>query len=54
MSPSKLPWTRDCIAGRRSEAPSPPTIAQKMMMVVTLWVSVIAAAPTAYPSSPST
>ena len=44
----------DCIAGSSSEAPSPPMIAQKMMIAVTLWARVIATAPIAYPSRPST
>ena len=30
MAPSKLPWISDCIAGRSSDAPSPPTTAQKI------------------------
>ncbi len=46
-APSKLPWISDCIAGSSSDAPSPPTTAQKMMIAVTLWASVIASAPTA-------
>ena len=35
-APSKFPWIRDCMAGSRSDAPSPPMIAQKMMIAVTL------------------
>ena len=46
-APSKLPWMRDCMAGSRSDAPSPPITAQKMMIVVRLWVSDMAMAPTA-------
>ena len=37
----------DCIAGSRSDAPSPPKIAQKMMIAVRLWASAIASAPMA-------
>ena len=37
-----MPWISDCIAGNSSEAPRPPTTAQKMTMAVTLWASVIA------------
>ncbi len=44
-APSKLPWMSDCIAGRRSDAPSPPRIAQKMMTARRSWASVIARAP---------
>ena len=47
-APSKLPWMSDCMAGSRSDAPSPPMIAQKMMIAVTLWARAIARAPTAY------
>jgi hypothetical protein len=46
-APSKLPWMRDCIEGSRSDAPIPPTTAQKMMIAVRPWASVIARAPTA-------
>ena len=46
-APSKLPWMSDCMAGSRSEAPSPPTIAQKMITGTKVWASVIASAPTA-------
>ena len=46
-APWKLPWIRDCIAGSSSEAPSPPTTAQKMMIAVRPWARVIARAPTA-------
>ena len=46
-APAKLPWTRDCMAGSRSDAPSPPMIAQKMMTAVRLCASVMASAPTA-------
>ena len=53
-APSKLPWISDCIAGSRSDAPRPPMIAQKMMIVVRLCATVIAAAPIAYASRPST
>ena len=35
------------MAGRRSEAPIPPKIAQKMMTGARLWVSAIVNAPTA-------
>ena len=45
--PSKFPWISDCIAGSNSDAPSPPMIAQKMMIAVRLWASVIASAPIA-------
>ncbi len=45
-APSKLPWISDCIAGSRSDAPSPPMIAQKMSTAVMLCASVIATAPT--------
>jgi hypothetical protein len=38
---------RDCIAGSSSDAPRPPMIAQKMMMVFRFWASVMATAPTA-------
>ena len=46
-APAKLPWISDCIAGRSSEAPSPPMIAQKMTIAVRLWASVMASAPMA-------
>jgi hypothetical protein len=46
-APSKLPWMRDCIEGSSSDAPIPPTSAQKMMIAVRLWARVMAAAPTA-------
>ena len=46
-APSKLPWMSDCIAGRRSEAPSPPMIAQKITIVVRPWATVMAPAPMA-------
>ncbi len=46
-APSKLPWMSDCIAGSKSEAPSPPMTAQKTMIAVTLCARVIARAPTA-------
>jgi hypothetical protein len=45
--PSKLPWISDCIAGRSSEAPSPPTTAQKTMIAVRPCVRVMARAPIA-------
>ena len=45
--PSKLPWMRDCIAGKSSDAPRPPMIAQKMMTGVRLWARTIARAPIA-------
>ncbi len=45
--PSKLPWISDCMAGSSSDAPSPPTMAQKMMTAVRLWARVIARAPMA-------
>ncbi len=44
-SPSKLPWIKDCIDGSSSEAPTPPIKAQKTMIAVRLWASVIAIAP---------
>src|SRR4051794_21620561 len=44
----------DCIDGRSSEAPRPPQIAQKMMIVRRSWATVIASAPMAYPRSPIT
>ena len=50
----KLPWMSDCMAGSSSEAPRPPTMAQKMMTAVRLWASVIAKAPTAYANRPIT
>ena len=46
-APSKLPWISDCMAGSSSDAPSPPMIAQKMMIAVRLWATVIASAPIA-------
>ena len=46
-APSKLPWMSDCIAGSRSDAPSPPTIAQKMMIVVRFCANTIDSAPIA-------
>ena len=46
-APVKLPWISDCIAGRSREAPRPPVSAQKMMMAVRLWASVMASAPIA-------
>ena len=46
-APSKFPWISDCIAGNSSDAPSPPMIAQKTMIAVRLWASVIASAPIA-------
>ena len=46
-SPSKLPWISDCIAGRSSEAPRPPMIAQKTMIAIRFCASVIARAPIA-------
>ena len=46
-APGKLPCIRDCMAGRRSDAPRPPTIAQKKMMVVISCAKIIAPAPTA-------
>ena len=42
------------MAGSSSDAPSPPMIAQNTMIAVTLWATVIASAPIAYPSRPST
>jgi hypothetical protein len=53
-APVKLPWMSDCIAGSNNEAPSPPTMAQKMMTGAKLWVRVMASAPTAYASRPIT
>ena len=47
IGPEKFPWIRDCIAGRRSEAPSPPTTAQKMITGTRLLAIVIASAPAA-------
>src|SRR3954447_20304932 len=44
----------DCMAGNSNDAPNPPRIAQKTMMVLRLWASVIARAPTAYASRPRT
>ena len=44
-SPSKLPWMRDCMDGRRRDAPSPPTTAQKIRIATRFWASVIAMAP---------
>ena len=35
------------MAGSRSDAPSPPMIAQKMKMAAMLWASAIAVAPMA-------
>ncbi len=46
-APSKFPWMSDCIAGSRSDAPSPPITAQNTTIAVTLWANVIASAPTA-------
>ena len=46
-APVKLPWISDCMAGSSNEAPSPPMIAQKMMMAVRLWARVMASAPMA-------
>ena len=46
-APSKLPWISDCIAGSSSDAPSPPTIAQKITIAVRLCASAIANAPVA-------
>ena len=42
------------MAGSSSDAPIPPMTAQNTMIAVRLWARVIASAPTAYPSSPST
>ena len=53
-APSKLPWMRDCMAGRRSDAPMPPMTAQKMTTAVRSCAKTIAIAPTAYPRSPRT
>ena len=41
--PSKLPWISDCIAGRYSDAPSPPITAQKTMIAARPWPTTIAA-----------
>jgi hypothetical protein len=49
-----LPWISDCIDGSSSDAPMPPMIAQKTMTATRFCASVIAIAPTAYPSRPST
>ena len=46
-APSKLPWISDCIDGSSSDAPSPPITAQKMMIAVRPWASIIARAPIA-------
>src|ERR687897_3312743 len=40
------------MAGRRSAAPRPPIIAQKIIIDSKFWVSVIAIAPNPYPKSP--
>jgi hypothetical protein len=53
-SPAKLPCTSDCIAGRSSDAPSPPITAQNTMTAVRLWASTIASAPVAYARRPIT
>ena len=37
----------DCIAGRSSDAPMPPMIAQKMMTGTIVWANIIAIAPIA-------
>jgi hypothetical protein len=42
----------DCIDGSSSDAPRPPTIAQKITIETRLRDSVIESAPAAYPSSP--
>ena len=47
IGPWKLPWISDCIAGRSSDAPSPPMTAQKMTIGSRLCESVIDSAPTA-------
>ncbi len=52
-TPSKLPWINDCIAGSNNDAPRPPMIAQKMIIVSSPCARAIASAPTAYASSPS-
>ena len=44
-APSKLPWISDCIDGSSNEAPRPPMIAQKMMIVLRSCATVIAIAP---------
>jgi hypothetical protein len=46
-APSKLPWINDCMAGKSSEAPNPPRMAQKNTMAVKLWANAIDSAPTA-------
>ncbi len=46
-TPSKLPWISDCMAGSSSEAPRPPTMAQKMMTGRRSWARTMAVAPTA-------
>ena len=46
-APSKLPRISDCIAGSSSEAPRPPTIAQKTTIAPRPCASVIARAPIA-------
>ena len=45
--PAKFPWIRDCIDGKSSDAPRPPTTAQKMTIDNRLCDSVIESAPTA-------
>ena len=46
-APWKLPWISDCIAGSSSEAPRPPTMAQKMTIGSRLWENTIESAPIA-------
>ena len=46
-APSKLPWMSDCMAGRSSEAPMPPMIAQNTMIAARSCANTIAIAPTA-------
>src|SRR3546814_6167274 len=51
-APLKLPCISDCMAGKSSEAPMPPNIAQKINTGTMLCVKVIAGAPMAYPNNP--
>lgn len=46
-APSKFPWMSDCMAGNSSDAPIPPTTAQKTITAVSPCASAIARAPTA-------
>ena len=53
-APSKLPWMSDCMAGRSSDAPRPPMIAQQMTIVRRFCATAIDSAPSAYASNPKT